>query len=110
MSVPSFLVSPYFQFVPLSSALFFVLAAVNRDKSDDPELSLAQGVGELQTQHSLHAAFVQVSAIPNDPNGLEPPSSSQGAAVGRAGSHQGVGGDNMQSANQRTQQRGERIP
>ncbi len=80
-------------------------AAVNRDKSDDPELSLAQGVGELQVEHSLHAAFMQVSAIPSDSNELVLPASSheKGGSV-----QQDVGGASWPATSQRTQQQGER--
>ena len=41
--------------------------AVNRDRSEDPELSLAQGVDDLRTQVSLQEAFDQATAKPPPP-------------------------------------------
>lgn len=37
---------------------------MNRDRSEDPELSLAQGLDELRTQVTLQEAFDQATARP----------------------------------------------
>ncbi len=85
---------------------------MNRDRSDDPELSLAQGVGDLRTQFSLHEAFEQVTATPPEQsNELELPPANQ-MTTGRGGGLQDVGGASRQVLNQRRaaqQQRSEHI-
>ena len=85
---------------------------MNRDRSDDPELSLAQGVSDLRTQFSLHEAFEQVTATPPEQsNDLELPPANQ-MTTGIGGGLHDVGGASRQVPNQRRaaqQQRSERI-